>query len=178
MTKKTLTHREYIKQDYRMNYPSTFSKEWILDYTLKPEQFYLRQYIKLLRTEEYYSQIKPNKCFSYLAKHFKNKLGARIGFNIPAGCFGTNLKIWHYGHIFVHPNARIENGCDIHGNCCIDILSNDDQKAPHIGNNVNIGQSSQIIGSITIANNVVIGAGAIVSKNVLEENSVIVGQYC
>ena len=46
--------------------------------------------------------------------------------------------------------------------------------APIIGDNVNIGSNTCIIGEITIGDNVVIGAGSVVVKDV-PSNVVIVG---
>ena len=47
-------------------------------------------------------------------------------------------------------------------------------KCPVIGDNVNIGANTVVIGAITIGNNSVIGAGSVVIKNV-PENSVVAG---
>ena len=47
-------------------------------------------------------------------------------------------------------------------------------KAPQIGNNVDIGCGAVIIGDIKIGNNVLIGANSVVTKDV-EENCTVVG---
>lgn len=62
----------------------------------------------------------------------------------------------------------------MHGNNCI---GNDGitDECPKIGNNVDIGYGSIIIGNITIADNVKIGANSLVNKDCLEENVILIG---
>lgn len=170
-----MTRKEYcLSLDPRMEYCKPWTKAWIMDWLLSSEQYHIRRYIKALRSEEYYQIIQPNKFKLYWWRRRKNMLGVRLGFFIPAGCFGPDLKIWHYGSIIVNPNSRIGSGCDIHGNCCIGSRG-DSQVSPRIGNNVNIGQNAQILGGITVADCVKIGAGAVLVKSVEELNETVIG---
>lgn len=161
----------------RMEYYPFWSKERFLDWLLKTEQYHLRQYVRYLRSEEYYTFVHPNKLLKYWHFRKKNKLGAKLGFFIPAGCFGTDLKIAHYGSIIVNPHSKVGSGCTIHGNCCLGnkggaIFDND---SPILGNNINIGQNAQILGSVQLADDITIGAGSIVTKTFLEKGITIVG---
>ena len=160
-----------------MCYYAPFSKGSIIDWLMKSEQYYLRRFVKLLRTQEYYSFIKPNIILKYCYTLKKNKLGAKLGFFIPAGCFGPDLKIAHYGSIIVNPHSRIGSGCTIHGNCCIGNkgLEPSDNDSPVIGNNVNIGQGAQILGAVKVKDNVVVAAGAIVVKDITEVGVTVAG---
>lgn len=146
------------------------SKEKILEYLIRPESFYIDRYIRLLRHEEAASGI-----MSYWYKARKNRLGAKLGFIISAGCFGEGLKLEHFGSVIVNPKARIGKNCIIHGNCCIGSDGGYPDDSPVIGDNVDIGQFAQIIGGIRIADNVKIGAGAVVVKDVLTPGVTIVG---
>ena len=161
-----------------MGYYQPFSKAWILDFLLRTEQYYLRKYVRLLRSEEYFTTVKPDTARRIWYFRKKNVLGAKLGFFIPAGCFGPDLKIAHYGSIIVNPHARIGAGCTLHGNCCIGNkgLEPSEGDSPVIGNNVNIGQGAQILGPITIADGVTIGAGTIVVKSVEQVQATVVGQ--
>lgn len=158
-----------------MDYFPLLSKSYIMDWLLQSEQYWLRAYVKALRKEEYYTFNESNKFLKYCFQRRKNRLGRKLGFFIPAGCFGTGLKIYHYGSIIVHPNARIGKNCTLHGNCCIGSKGFFPDNSPIIGDNVDIGQGAQILGGITIANGVKIGAGAIVIKSILESNVTVVG---
>lgn len=160
-----------------MEYYPFWSKERFLDWLLKTEQYYLRLYLSYLRSEEYYTLVSPNKILKYWYFRKKNKLGAKLGFFIPAGCFGPDLKIAHYGSIIINPHSKVGKGCTIHGNCCLgnkgDAHSEDD--SPVLGNGINIGQNAQIIGHVQLADGITIGSGTIVTKSFLEPGITIVG---
>ena len=150
-------------------------KEKILEWLIRPERYYIRKYLKYLRHEEHYSFVKPNKLIAYFFKARKNRLGARLGFIINAGCFDEGLKLEHYGSVIVNPKARIGKNCIIHGNCCIGSNGGYPDDSPIIGDNVDIGQNAQILGGIRIADGVRIGAGAVVVKDILTPNVTVVG---
>lgn len=150
-------------------------KEKILEWLIRPERYYIRRYVCLLRKEERYTFTSPNKVLALYYKARKNRLGAKLGFIISAGCFGEELKLEHYGSVIVNPKSRIGKGCIIHGNCCIGSNGGYPDDSPVIGDNVDIGQNAQIIGGIRIADNVRIGAGAVVVKDVLTPGVTVVG---
>lgn len=150
-------------------------KENILDWIIRPEGFYTRKYLKLLRAEEKYSFTKSCKLLAFWYKARKNRLGAKLGFIISAGCFGEGLKLEHYGSVIVNPKSRIGRNCIIHGNCCIGSNGGYPDDSPVIGDNVDIGQNAQILGGIRIADNVKIGAGAVVVKDIETPGVTVVG---
>lgn len=146
-------------------------KERFLEWLIRPEQYYIRKYLHFLRKEEKYT----SRLVGYWYKARKNRLGAKLGFVISAGCFEDGLKIEHYGSIIVNPKARIGKNCIIHGNCCIGSKGGYPDDSPVIGDNVDIGQNAQILGGIKIADNVRIGAGAVVVKDVLTPGVTVIG---
>lgn len=150
-------------------------KENILEYWIRPERYYINRYIHFLRQEEKYTFQKPNQLLCFWYRGRKNRLGSRLGFVISAGCFKEDLRIEHFGSIIVNPKARIGKGCIIHGNCCIGSTGRYPDDSPVIGDNVDIGQNAQILGSIRIADNVRIGAGAVIVKDILIPNVTVVG---
>lgn len=145
-------------------------KEKILEFLIRPENWYIRRYIRLLRGEETHKGI-----IGYWYKARKNRLGSKLGFIISAGCFDEGLKIEHFGSVIVNPKSRIGKNCIIHGNCCIGSNGGYPDDSPIIGDNVDIGQFAQVIGGIRIADNVRIGAGAVVVKDVLTPGVTVVG---
>ncbi|MCQ2137449.1 MAG: serine acetyltransferase [Bacteroidales bacterium] len=151
------------------------TKEKILEWLIRPEGFYIKRYLKLLRAEEKFTFNRPHKLLAYWYKARKNRLGAKLGFIISAGCFNDGLKLEHYGSVIVNPKARIGKNCIIHGNCCIGSDGGFPDDSPTIGDNVDIGQNAQIIGGIHIADNVRIGAGAVVVKNIDTAGATVVG---
>ena len=149
-------------------------KEKVLEWLIRPERYYIRKYLNFLRKEE--SAIgKGRNLPVYWYRARKNRLGARLGFIISAGCFDEGLQIEHYGSIIVNPKSRIGKNCKIHGNCCIGSTGGYPDDSPVIGDNVDIGQGAQILGGIRIADGVKIGAGAVVVKDVLVPGATVVG---
>ena len=150
------------------------AKERVLEWLLRPERFYIRRYLQYLHREETALK-RGRKLAAYWHKARKNRLGARLGFIISAGCFDEGLQIEHYGSIIVNPKSRIGKNCKIHGNCCIGSTGGYPDDSPVIGDNVDIGQGAQILGGIRIADGVKIGAGAVVVKDVLVPGATVVG---
>ena len=150
-------------------------KEKFLEWLIRPEGYYIRRYLKFLRKEEKYLFDKPCCLLAYWYKARKNRLGARLGFIISAGCFGEGLRLEHFGSVIVNPKSRIGKNCTIHGNCCIGSKGGYPDDSPVIGDHVDIGQNAQILGGIRIADNVRIGAGAVVVKDVLTPGVTVVG---
>lgn len=150
-------------------------KELILEWLIRPEAYYIRRYLRLLRKEERYTFDRPCRLLAYYYKAKKNRLGSRLGFIISAGCFGEGLKLEHFGSVIVNPKSRIGKNCTIHGNCCIGSKGGYPDDSPVIGDNVDIGQFAQILGGITIADNVKIGAGAVVVKDITTPGVTVTG---
>lgn len=150
-------------------------KERILEWLIRPEKYYIGRYMRFLRKEEKYTFVRPNQLLAFWYKGRKNRLGARLGFIISAGCFDEGLQIEHYGSIIVNPKARVGKNCKIHGNCCIGSTGGYPDYSPVIGDNVDIGQGAQILGGIRIADNVKIGAGSVVVKDVLTPGVTVLG---
>lgn len=78
---------------------------------------------------------------------------------------GSNFRIFHYIGLVIHPKARLGNDVILRHNTTIGNDGHSDE-APTIGNNVDVGAGTLIIGNITIGDEVVIAAGSIVTKNV------------
>ena len=66
----------------------------------------------------------------------------------------------------------VGNYCVFHGNNCIG--NKGGNELPRIGNNVDFGFGSIVIGEIAVGDGSIIGAGSVVT-NSFSENSIIVG---
>lgn len=166
--------KKYIKEDKAKFSFFESKKELFRVWLLREHEYIIWKYQELLRKEEYYRYIKPNKFLAQYYRYRKNALGEKLGFTIGRGAFGPGLRIWHYGNIVVNGGSKIGRNCVLHGDNCIGnngfINVN-----PVIGDNVDIGVGAKIIGNVTIGNNVIVGAGAIVNKSIIEDNVVIAG---
>jgi len=86
---------------------------------------------------------------------------------------GENTQLWHGQSLVINPGAQIGSGCILR-HCTTIGNKGTDKRCPEIGNNVDIGSNTCIIGPIKIGDNVVIGAGSVIVKDI-PPNCVVVG---
>lgn len=97
-----------------------------------------------------------------------------MGIEIPEKLtIGKSIKLFHGQGLVINPKCIIGDNITLRHNITIG-NSKENSPCPIIGNNVNIGSNSVIIGNIKIGDNVIIGAGSVVIKNV-PNNAVIAG---
>jgi serine O-acetyltransferase len=96
-----------------------------------------------------------------------------IGIYLPRGAsIGPGLRIFHFGGIVVSPSAVIGRNCTLRNNVCIGSRYSSDD-APTIGDNVEFGVGSVVIGRIRVGNNSRIGANAVVLADVPDDTSAV-----
>ena len=101
-------------------------------------------------------------------------LGVELPWNTQ---IGANFTLYHGQALVVNDNTIIGTDCTLRNSTTIGhkILPDGSfSKSPKIGDNVDIGANTVIIGSIKIGNNVVIGAGSVVVKDV-PDDAVVAG---
>ena len=87
----------------------------------------------------------------------------------PLSTIGMGFKIYHGQGLVINSETIIGNNCIIRHQCTIGnkiSSTGKSSKSPMIGDNVEIGCGSIIIGDICIGNNVTIGAGSLIVKDV------------
>jgi putative colanic acid biosynthesis acetyltransferase WcaB len=97
-----------------------------------------------------------------------------IPWNIKAG---KNLSIYHGESLVINNKVVIGENCTLRHCTTLGTKQNHDgtiSDAPVIGNNVDIGSNSCIIGNIKIGNNVKVGCGSVVIRNV-SSDCIVVG---
>lgn len=109
-----------------------------------------------------------------LLERKRNALGLKLGFCMEANCFDEDLTIDHCGSIVINPKAKIGKNCRLCGNNCIGNNGFVD-KAPTIGDNVELGFGAIIFGDVQIADIIIIGANAVVNKSFEEPGITIAG---
>lgn len=82
---------------------------------------------------------------------------------------GSKIKIYHGQGLIINPKTTIGENCTLRHSITLGARKGSDD-APIIGNNVDIGCNSIIIGSINIGDNVKIGAGSVVVDDVPESH--------
>lgn len=89
-----------------------------------------------------------------------------LGIDIPDTTkIGRNFNVYHGQGLIINSSAVIGDNVTIRHNTTIG-NAKENGGCPIIGNNVNIGANSVIIGEITIGDNAVIAAGSVVVKDV------------
>ena len=88
------------------------------------------------------------------------------GISLPkSAAIGPGLKIWHFGNIFVHPDAVIGANCTLRQGVTIG-NRREDGPVPRLGDNVELGAYAQLLGDIKIGSGAKIGAMAVVLQSV------------
>ena len=139
-------------------------------------QYYVWKYIKTMR---YYEFCKNSSFFVvrgglklYYAYRL-NRYSYKTGFQIAPGSIGKGLKIWHWGPIIVHSDARIGKNCTLQPNIVIG-KRKVNGRLPIIGDNVYICSGAKVLGDIRIGNDVTIAPNTVVFKDV-PSNCVVAG---
>lgn len=85
---------------------------------------------------------------------------------------GPGLRIWHFGNIFIHPEAVIGANCTLRQGVTIG-NRHEGGGVPVIGDNVEFGAYAQVIGDVRIGNNCKIGAMSLVLSDVPDGATVV-----
>lgn len=145
-------------------------KHYLISRITHEDNYLIWKYVTYLRREE----AAGNKLLQLYWRRKKNDLGSGLGIVAYAGTCGKGLQIWHYGSVIISGDAKVGENCTFHGQACIG-NNGKSEKAPVIGNNVDIGVGARILGDIVIADNVRIGANAVVTKSCYEKGVTLVG---
>lgn len=100
-----------------------------------------------------------------------------MGIEIPMHTnIGPGLILHHGQGLVINAETVIGKNCLLRHNTTIGckIVNNNPGKSPIIGDNVDIGSNSVILGEINIGSNSVVGAGSVVLKNI-DENEIFAG---
>ena len=161
-----------------MKYYKSFSKKDKLICRLTSDPaFMIDKYIRYLRLEEYFFNTSQNilgRLIYLFWLRKKNLLGNKLGFKIPHNCIGPGLSIYHNGEIIINENARIGSNCILHGGNCVGNNGKSD-KTPIIGDGLEMGIGSKVIGDVLLKNQVTIGANAVVTKSFDENGITLIG---
>lgn len=164
---------DIISYEKRLYFKS--NRDYFIKKLLHSYDYLIFRYLFFLRKAEKHRNKKSlvEQFLFLLYKRKKNRIGLKLGFQIPEGCFGKGIKIFHASNIVVNSSARIGENCEIVGNVCIG--SSGGGSAPKLGNNVHIGWGASVIGDISVPDNAVIGAGAVVIRSSSLDSVKLVG---
>lgn len=174
MISSKLELEKALSYEYRLYFGSDdIFRYWKLR-LLRDQDYLIWTFIKALRYQEYHANTKHHLRY-VLWERRKNIIGSKLGITIFHNTVDVGLRIWHYGNIVINGNARIGKNCQLHGNIVIGDKGDFDNRAPVIGDNVDIGVGAKIIGPVRVADNVKIGANAVVTKSCETPSAVLIG---
>jgi len=88
------------------------------------------------------------------------------GISLPkSATIGPGLRIWHFGGIFLHPQATLGANCTLRQGVTIGNRE-EDGPVPVIGDDVEFGAYAQVLGGVRIGNGCRIGALSVVLQDV------------
>lgn len=153
---------EFMNADFYKIHPEGTNIEKIKTFFIEPGF----KYCVLLRATRYWWLKRWGGIFPFLLhrlflKHYAYKYGFDISYRTK---IGQGLSLSHFGSIIVAAES-IGKNCSLRPGVVIGgvvVRSG----YPRIGNSVNFGVGSKVIGDIEIGDNVVVGANAVVTKNV------------
>lgn len=148
----------------------------LISFLLCSKTYRIWQYLWTLRYAEYHKNqyFFWNKVAFFWFHRRKYVLGHRLGFEIPENCVGKGLMIYHIAPIVLNEDARMGEFCCIAGEFCLG-NTGPGTKSPILGNRVNAGWGSCVIGDVTVADDVVIGAGCVLTHSVEKPGSKVAG---
>lgn len=161
----TILMRSFVFQDWAANYSNPTKGKYVV------VLFRLAQYIKKNRFS-YYLFFWYLLLYRIIVEWF---MCIELSWNTE---IGPGFQIYHGSGLVIHPKVRIGENCKIRQCCTIGVRQDENydynDNAPFIGDNVDIGCNTVIIGPVLLGNDVVIGAGSVVVKS-LPSGSVAVG---
>ena len=99
----------------------------------------------------------------------------KTGIQIPSSTrIGEGLRILHFGTIVVNPATVIGDNVTIAQGVLIGCSEGKNSGSPNIGNNVQLGANSLILGGVHVGNDVVVAPGAFINFDV-PDNSIVIG---
>lgn len=147
-----------------------------ISFLLRSKTYRIWQYLRTLRHAEYHKNCNClwNKVAFIWFHRRKYVLGHRLGFEIPENCVGKGLMIYHIAPIVLNEDAVMGEYCCIAGDFCMG-NTGPGTASPILGNHVNAGWGSCVIGNVKVADDVVIGAGCVLTHSVDQPGSKVSG---
>lgn len=158
-------------------YKAKSKKDKFVEFITNDSTRQIWRFIKLLRKTEYYYNTKHNLFGDLMYLYYRNRkntLGTKLGIKMWENTFDKGLIIFHSGNIVINGKTRIGKNCKLHGSNCIGNNGFSD-KAPILGNNIDIGVGAKIIGDVYLADDIIIGANAVVVDSFYEKGITIAG---
>lgn len=129
------------------------------------------RYVYLFRKTQIARNAFSRLFWHLLLRHWMIKTGIQIPYQTK---IAEGFRIVHFGHIVINPSTIIGKNFNISQGVLIGNAQGKRQGTPIIGDNVQLGANSVVIGGIRIGNDVLVAPGAFVNFDV-PDNSIVIG---
>lgn len=170
------TDRQTDRQAWYYDYiRMTDDKELNLRHFIKDYIFQHRvRYMVYLRT----SQNTKNKLIRIFCEYKLFRLCRKYGIEIKSNTeIGPGFVMIHPYNITVSPFAMIGRNVNIYKGATIGLSQGKHPGGPRIGDSVQIGINSTVIGGITVGNDVLIAPNTLVNQDI-PDHSIVIGNPC
>ena len=155
--------KEVLKNDRPFSWARTLHRVWKC-----PDRrfyFWFRIWGYIFKTKKGFT--------SHYAKKKLIKLNRQYAIDIsPQATIGEGLEIRHFPGLVIRPDCIIGKNVVLRQNITIGQRTRGDGGKTVIGDNVNVGAGSCLIGDITIGSNVTIGAMSFINKDIPDNHIV------
>lgn len=161
--------KKYIRQDLGYVNGKTI-RSFLSRYLFEPGFKYI-VWLRLTR----FLYLTKHKILFGLSRMFLKHYGYKYHFDISYRAqIGPGLTIAHFGFIIVMSNDIIGDNCTLRPGVVFGKKLTADTGGANVGNNVDFGVGSKIIGEVQVGDNVTVGANAVITKDV-PSNTVVGG---
>lgn len=172
----------------QMEYNLTGRQTWYFDYIRMTDDTELQKghfikdfvfqhrvrYMVYLRT----SQSTKNKFIKLFCEYKLYRLCRKYGIEIKTKTkIAPGFVMIHPYNITISPAAEIGRNCNIYKGATIGLSNGKYPGAPQIGDSVQIGINSTVIGGIKVGNDVLIAPNTLVNRDI-PDHSIVIGNPC
>lgn len=168
--KQKIQTKEWYYDCIRMTDDQELGRGFLKDFVFQHRV----RYMIYLRT----SQNTKNKLMRLLCEYKLFRLCRKYGIEIKTKTrIGRGFVMIHPYNITISPFAIIGKNCNIYKGATIGISNGKYPGAPQIGNSVQIGINSTVIGGIKIGDDVLIAPNTLVNRDI-PAHSIVIGSPC
>ena len=171
-----ITNKKKLKRIIKMEKKYYFDsrKDFIKSFLTSNERYKIWCFQKNLRCAEYHFNRHNfiHKIYYFCRIKKKNKLGIKLGIHMMINTIDEGLHIYHCGNIVISGLAKIGKNLKLHGSNCIG-NNGKSESVPTLGNNVDLGFGSIVIGNVFLGDNCIVGANSVVLKSFPSDSRIV-----
>lgn len=159
-----------MNSDFKADYYRNTGEQWRARDCFKLLFYPNLRYLYYLRKAQNIKNRLIRAPFELLRKHLSRRLGTNI---LPQTKIAPGLRLIHPTGITVSIESKLGKNINLYKGCTIGWAEGKHRGAPTLGNNVQVGINSTVVGGITIGDDVLIAPNTFINTDVDSHNIVI-----